>query len=79
MPQECLIKFLKLNPRERIAGILQRGVDQGVFRGDADLTISAALIENFVYAPTYHSLRETLEHKQITRGIIDHHLRALRP
>lgn len=78
LPETCLLKFAELDPRGRIMAILQRGVEQGTFRSDLNLCIASALIENSVYAPTYHSLRETLDHKQITQGIVEHHLRAIR-
>lgn len=78
LPEECMIRFSNLDPRGRIMRILERGVAQGIFHDDIDPNIASALIENSVYAPTYHSLRDTLEHEQITRGIVEHHLRALR-
>lgn len=78
LPNECLALFAELNPRGRLIGILQRGIDSGQFRDDLDLEVAAALIENTLFPPTYKSLRATHSHEEITSAVVAFILQALR-
>ncbi len=78
LPNECMQMFGELNPRARITELIQRGIASGDFRGDLDIEIVSAIVENSLSPHTYSALREHRSHDEIVKSVTAYHLDVLR-
>ena len=77
-PVACRDMWKNLDPPERLSRIIQRGIDQGVFRADLDAGVAAAMAFS-AFAPwTYFMLAATHSPEEIVQAAMSMFLQGAR-